>query len=71
MVLNSTEHSPSITFFRVLVANFLIATSLPMSNRCHSPQKLKFRKLYNPYILTQKIETERDDLCQEREWFDG
>lgn len=61
----------SITFFSVLVANFLIVTSLPMSNRCPSPQKLKIRKLYNPYIPTQEIETERDDLCQEREWFDG
>lgn len=55
----------TIISFHIL-EHFLFATLLPMSNLYHPPQKPRFRKLYNPYILTQAIEAERDYLCQER-----
>lgn len=54
----------SIISFHIL-EYFLFATSHPMSNLYHLPQKPRFRKLYNPYILTQAIEAERDYFCQE------
>lgn len=60
----------SIISFHIL-EYFLFATSLPMSNLYHPPQKPRFKKLYNPYILTQAVEAERDYFCQEREWFYG
>lgn len=44
----------------------LFAASLPKSNLYYSPWKPRFRKGYNPYILTQEIEAEKDYLCQER-----
>lgn len=37
-----------------------------MINFYHSLQKSEFRKLYNPYIVNQQIEAEKDYLFQER-----
>lgn len=56
-----------ISFY--LLEHFLFASSLPMRNLYHSPQKSRFRKWYNPYALTQEMGAERDYLRQEREWF--